>query len=500
MEGSNSVCASVTLDIKQVMSMTRPAYRGTLTVFNGHDDTAMTDVRLDLIVKDEEGNVATAHEFQINAESLDGFCGEVSLDEAWTLDAQQTGKATVLFIPTKYAAPAGPKNYSFGGTLNYIDPFTGLEKSMNLLPVQLTVNPLPDLELTYLMQRDVYGDDPLTEDVVEPMEEAEFALIINNKGFGDANNVRMVTEQPKIIENEKDLLINFDITRSQVNGAPATLSFCQAIANDFGTIAARSQAYAQWWLQSTLLGHFTSYEVEATHVTNYGNADLSLVDTVTIHEMIHGFTPKVKGQYSMVNAKRGWLVNDIVDADDMPDVVYFSDATQHPLHIASESSIVQTSATGYRLSVTPSQAGWNYGSVDTPTIGKRKLVKIVRQSDGAELPTDNVWQTDRTLRDGKDWLYEDRIHFVGDFAGEGETYLLTFAANHGDVNGDGVVDVADIASIISSMASIINAMAGTSDPQADVNGDGTVDVADIATIICIMTEQARLHEIIDEEE
>ena len=412
--------------------MNRPAIRGTLEVFNGHDDTAMTDVRLDLIVKEEEGNVATAHEFQINAESLDGFGGEVSLDAGWTLDAQQKGQATVLFIPTKYAAPTGPKKYSFGGTLSYIDPFTGLEKSMSLLPVQLTVNPLPDLELTYLMQRDVYGDDPLTEDVVEPMEEAEFALIINNKGNGEAKNVRMLTEQPKIIENEKGLFIDFDIVSSQVNGEAANLALGQTIANDFGTIAAQSQAYAQWWLRSTLLGHFTSYEVEATHVTSYGNQDLSLVDTVTIHEMTHGFTPMVNGQSSMVNGqssmvnvKRGWLVNDIVDADDMPDMVYFADATQQPLYMAT-GSIERLGNSEFRLTITPKQAGWNYGSITDPTGGRQRLTKIVRQSDGVELPADNVWQTDRTLRDGRDWLYENRLHFVGDVQGSGETYVLTF--------------------------------------------------------------------------
>ena len=52
----------------------------------------------------------------------------------------------------------------------------------------------------------------------------------------------------------------------------------------------------------------------------------------------------------------------------------------------------------------------------------------------------------------------------------------------GDVNGDAVVDVADIASIISVMAG----SAGDSPAAADVNGDGTVDVADIATVISIM--------------
>ena len=417
-EESSSVCASVTIQVKQVMAFNRPAYRGTLTVFNGHDDTAMTDVRLDLVVKDEYGQIATSHEFQMNAESLDGFGGEISLDAGWTLNAQQTGTATVLFIPTKFAAPAEPKKYSFGGTLSYVDPYTGLEKSISLLPVQLTVNPLPDLELTYLMQRDVYGDDPLTEDVVEPKESAEFALIINNKGYGEAKNVRMLTEQPRIIENEKGLLVDFQLVSSQVNGAPASLSFGQTIANDFGTIAPHSQSYAQWWLQSSLLGHFTSYEVAATHVTDYGNVHLSLIDTVTIHEMIHGFTP-------LTSPKRGFLVNDIVDADDLPDVVYFTDATQQPLYMAA-GSISRLSNSEFMLTTTTKQSGWNYGSVADPTGGRLRLAQITRSSDGTILPLDNMWQTNRTLRDARDWLNENRLHFVAFLPEGGESYLLTF--------------------------------------------------------------------------
>ena len=52
----------------------------------------------------------------------------------------------------------------------------------------------------------------------------------------------------------------------------------------------------------------------------------------------------------------------------------------------------------------------------------------------------------------------------------------------GDVNGDGQIDVADVASIITAMAASSNL------PTADVNGDGTVDVADIATVITIMAQ------------
>ena len=60
----------------------------------------------------------------------------------------------------------------------------------------------------------------------------------------------------------------------------------------------------------------------------------------------------------------------------------------------------------------------------------------------------------------------------------------------GDVNGDGTVDVADIASIIDIMAGATVPDASPSG-AADVNGDGTVDVADIAAVIDIMAANAR---------
>ena len=59
----------------------------------------------------------------------------------------------------------------------------------------------------------------------------------------------------------------------------------------------------------------------------------------------------------------------------------------------------------------------------------------------------------------------------------------------GDVNGDLVVDVADIASVIDVMAA---GSAGDSSASADVNKDGVVDVADIAAIIDQMAAQARI--------
>lgn len=422
-ESSSSVCSSITLQFTQKMVMTRQAFRGTLTVFNGSEQEAMKDAKLTLTVTDEKGNIAMSDKFQVNLENLEGFAGNKNFTDGWTLDAKQEGVATVLFIPTKKAAPTVETRYAFGGTLSYVDPFTGLEVTRNLTPITLTVKPSPNLDLTYFMQRDIKGDDPLTKEV-EPSEEAEFSLLINNLGYGDATNVKMTTNQPEIVDNEKGLKVKFELMSSQLNGQEKTLALGGSVATDFGTIPAHSTSYAQWWIKSSLLGHFTDYDVKATHLTSYDNKDLSLLNDVTIHELIRSIDV-TKGDKTL----KGFMTNDIVDADDTPDMLYLSDGEIEKVNVAASSSITKTSDTEYTLTITPSEEGWNYGNLSDPTYGVSVLKSVTRASDGKQISLRNFWQTDRTLRDGKDPLYENRIHFADQFDGKNaESYILTFEA------------------------------------------------------------------------
>lgn len=418
---AKSVCSSVTLQFTQNMVMTRQAFRGMLTVFNGNETTDMENIKLTLNITSENGDVDTSREFQINTEEITGFNGEPDLQSGWSLQADNTGRATILFIPSKYAATDEPVDYYFGGTLTYVDPFTGLEVTRELYPVTLTVKPSPVIDLNYFVQRDVFGDDALTKDVIEPVIPAEFAVVVNNKGKGKAENLRMITSQPVIIENEKGLLVNFNIASSQLNGNDANLSFGKTVANEFGSLEPNSQAYAQWWIESSLLGHFASYDIEASHLTSYGNENLSLLDKVTIHELIHGFT--VNGDDGLTI--RGFLVNDIVDANDLPDHVYFSDATDETVDIADSSTLTLNDEWQYILSVN-GKIGWTYGCLPDPTNGEKKIASVIRLSDHKEIPADNIWQTYCTLIDGQEPEYENNIHFIIDLTAETESYLITF--------------------------------------------------------------------------
>ena len=414
-----SVCASVTIQITQKVVMTREAFKGTLTIFNGHTTDAMQNIKLDLEIKDENG-VLSNDLFHIETSALDILTG---IDGTGTLGAQEKGSATVLFIPEKGAAPTVPKSYSFGGSFSYLDPFTGVTVTKPLFPVTLDVNPSPDLYLHYFMQRDILGDDALTLDKVEPIVPAEFAVMVQNNGFGIAKNVRIESGQPKIIENEKGLAINFALIGSNLNGQPRQLGLTNI---DFGNIAPMKSTIGQWWFTSDLLGHFISYEAKVTHLDSRGNPDLSLISGATLHELIRS----VRVYSGVEDGINDFLVNEVQDAKEFPDVIYLSNGGILDVYPAVSQSTSGSIVANHEieLTVTPDQIGWNYIKFNDPGNGAYKIFSVTRE-DGQVIPLDNVWQTHVTMPDGKDPVYENMIHFLDVFAaGTPQKYTIRFTA------------------------------------------------------------------------
>ena len=417
---SENTCAQVKLEIKQKLVLTRQAFRGTLTIENGSSN-AIEDILVDVNATNmETGFMATSREMQIAIEKIEGFEGEK--DGAWRLDAGKKGVATILFIPTKYAAPENLTTYSFGGTLSFKDGSTTQNRS--LFPVSLQVKPSPELDLTYFMQRDVYGDNPLTPDVVEPVIPAEFSVLIHNKGKGDANNVRMITKKPEIVENEKGLLIDFDIISSSLNGGEKTMALDDDIATQFGTIAAGTASYATWDLTASLMGHFTEYDVSVTHVTDYGNPDLSLLDRVTIHELIHSMNATIGDK-----VYRAWITNDEPDAEDAPDHIYFANGTDEELATLSEETRMERiDNTHYRVTVpTNMPRNWFYTAVANPAGKYAKILSITDETNNRPLDAANFWTTDYTMKDGIDPQLDYRLHIADIVSGKGtNTYIVEF--------------------------------------------------------------------------
>ena len=135
----------------------------------------------------------------------------------------------------------------------------------------------------------------------------------------------------------------------------------------------------------------------------------------------------------------------------------------------------------FALTITSSANGTVTASAMTPKYGEQ-VVLTITPATGYRLKQLTVNGTDVTkqVTDGK-----YTVKSV-----EGNIKVEAVFVMVGDVNLDGTVDVADIASVISVMADGESADPVLAD-AADVNEDTVVDVADIATIISEMAARAR---------
>ena len=65
----------------------------------------------------------------------------------------------------------------------------------------------------------------------------------------------------------------------------------------------------------------------------------------------------------------GFMVNDIADAEDTPDMMYLSDGEIEPVTKVENVVVNRVDNTTYTLTFTQSADGWNYGNVLDPSYG-----------------------------------------------------------------------------------------------------------------------------------
>ena len=376
------VCARVRIQIEQQAVMTRTAFKGSLEIENS-SSAPITGIRVSLEVRDINGQPAGTR-FVVTPPNITGM-GNV--DGTGVVAGFGLGAAEYLFRPTRDAAPNAPALYRIGGTLRYLD--NGQEVVVPLVSSTITVYPEARLQLLYFQARDVFSDDPFTDEV-EPAEPFALGLIVKNNGAGDARNFRITSAQPKIIENSKGLLIDFKIIGSQVGANAAEPS----LTLNLGNIPAGRSQVGQWLFTSSLQGKFIEYKATFEHIDNFGSANLSLIDSVEIHELIKPVLADRAGD----DALPDFLANDIPDAANLPDVLYFSDGSSSLVQATTTGSFSTAIGPGARqaiLTITP-LAGWQYVRLPDPGPGW-SLYRVVR-SDNKQLKVGtNVWTTDRTF-------------------------------------------------------------------------------------------------------
>jgi hypothetical protein len=413
-KSGEGICAQVRLRLEQEAVITRDAFRATLELING-SDTPLENVTATLAVKREDGSVATTR-FGIGAPTLANLS---DVSGSGVVFPNTTGTATWTLIPTSDAAPADASlPYFVSGTLSYRQD--GVDVTVPLAPALITVYPNPSLRLRYFHERDVLSDDPFTTNIVEPSQPYSLAVMVQNTGYGAARNMRIASSQPQIIENEKGLLIDFDLIATEVAGQ----NISPSLTVNFGNIASGGIAIGRWLLKSTLQGQFVDYSATFEHTDGLGDPRLSLIESVEIHELIR----IVKATNALNDALPDFLVNDFADDRFLPDTLYFSDASTAPVTPVTTFVNAQTPSVT-NLTVTLQAAmpgGWVYLRIPDPANGRFTLQRIVR-ADGVELPRENFWVSDRTfIAGGRRPLYETNLHLL-DFGSSGN-YVLHYSA------------------------------------------------------------------------
>jgi len=405
------VCAQVRLRLEQQAVISRDAFRATLEIVN-EEELRLEQLEVTLTVYDAAGKDVTDR-FGVRPPELLGL---TAVDGTGIVAGASTGTARWVLIPAADAAPTEQTQYFVAGRFSYRQGNSVV--SVPLSPVGITVLPNPRLYVDYFHERDVFSDDPFT-DLTEPSIPFNLAVMIQNKGYGVAKNFRIASAQPQIVENEKGLLIDFQIIATEVAGQNLTPS----LTAQFGNINPGATAVGRWLFTSTLQGLFVDYSASFEHIDALGTRKLSLIEQVNIHEMIR----LVHAPGAFDDGTPDFLVNDVPDVYDRPDTLWLSDGSAQGVTVV-ETAVHDGAPTESDLQIQLTAtlgAGWAYLRVPEPADGQFRLVGI-RRSDGTELLTANFWTTDRTFVGlGRRPTREHILHLL-DHDSTG-TYTLTYA-------------------------------------------------------------------------
>jgi hypothetical protein len=405
------VCARVRIRLEQEITLTRQAFLGSLEVDNGNPDFPLTGVQVVIDIRDDMGQSANDR-FAIRGPELEGL---TAVNGTGVILSRATGAARYTFIPTREAAPIAPRIYRFGGTLIYYVGPTRIE--VPLAPEAIAVHPDPALHLDYFLQRDVFSDDPFTDEI-EPSEPFALGLLVRNLGHGPARNFRLVSGQPKIIENEKGLLIDFKLIGTQVGNRPISPSLNISL----GDIDAGTANVAAFYMTASLQGRFVEYNATFQHVDAIGDRRIALIDSLTLHSL----TKVVRADRPGDDALMDFLADDVPDAGSLPDTLWMSDGSQAIVSLGANPAVsAPVAADRLQVQLTATMpSGWAYMKLPDP--GPRfRLYRVVR-SDGKEIAVGtNAWTTDRSFPSSSAGAIRENLLHVLDFDSTG-SYTLYY--------------------------------------------------------------------------
>ena len=208
-----SVYEIVKLSLDQTATLERQAFDATLKVTNGYPSAALSNLRVDVLVKDENGVDVSNQNFIIST----GLFGIPDVDGNGSLASGASLTATWQIIPGSGlgGTSAEGRTYYASALVSYYVNGKLVQTETDGVPI--VILPQPKLTLNYFVPHTVLSNTPF-----------KLGVTVENYGFGDAMNLNITSGKLRIDANQSGMITDFEILDSSFgaqSGSEFTLSF-----------------------------------------------------------------------------------------------------------------------------------------------------------------------------------------------------------------------------------------------------------------------------------
>ena len=413
------VCAVVKIEILQELTLERIGFLATLEITNNEVDASITNFSAELTFENPrlstEDQVNDASDlFFVQSPKLTGI---EAIDGTGIIRPGQTAKIEWFIIPKIAAGGTTPDGvmYRVGARLaGYLNGEPIPPELLEVIPDTITVRPEPQLEITYFQPRDVQGDDPFTPDVVESPIPFTLGVLVKNAGYGPARKVKVVSQQPRIVENLQRLLLVAQLIGARVDDQPLDRA---SLTIDLGDIEPGKCRKGAWDMITSLSGEFVEFRASYTHASELGGRETSIIKSLNAYFIAHEVLNDQPGRDDLLD----FLADTVPDPDNIPDFLYESDCNVLPVNHLTDVEVVSYDGSQAVVRATADFENWVYMRLDDPAQARYPIAKVVR-SDGKVLSEHNVWTNVRYRRSDN-----ARLAFLNifDFVELGATYEYT---------------------------------------------------------------------------
>lgn len=399
---AETICAVVKIEIRQEVSFERQAFDAKMVITNGLEAIDLRDLGINVIFRDVDGNPVeassnpnnTTAKFFITVDRIEGVqnaSGELVLpvhangilsDATAVIPAGGRAEIHWLIIPTEDAVADGNKIgevYGVGANVSYT--YGEESQTVEVAPDYIEVRPTPSLELDYFLPADVFADDPTTA-TVEPIEPFDLGLRIKNNGDGAANNLKIESAQPKIIQNDQGLLIDFLLLGTSVNDQPVVPS----LLADIGDLPSEENAMVSWKMSTSLSGEFVEFTADFVHADELGGELTSLIESpIDTHTLLHKVLVDEAGRDG---------ISDFLAYDEDVLRVYESDGQDVDVTVLSP-AVIDNGIVNNRRQFTITVNGFvgpGFAQWSDVYFGETQAMTVIRNADQKVLPSQNIWQ------------------------------------------------------------------------------------------------------------